>query len=107
LVNSWLMRWRAMSGPDKVPAEQVLKNIRRATQRHLSAEDKMEGLRGEDSIAELYRREGIVQNLYIDPGPGTGLPHDVRSFNPTYLDRILGHSAPAVCVGAEGQGLDH
>jgi transposase len=35
---------------------------------HFSAEDKirivLEGLRGEDSIAELCRREGIVQNLY-------------------------------------------
>ena len=34
---------------------------------HFSAEDKirivLEGLRGEDSIAELCRREGIVQNL--------------------------------------------
>jgi transposase len=41
---------------------------RRATRRHFSAEDKirivLEGLRGEDSIAELCRREGIVQNLY-------------------------------------------
>jgi len=50
------------------PATQVLKNIRRATRRHFSAEDKirivLEGLRGEDSIAELCRREGIVQNLY-------------------------------------------
>ena len=44
------------------------KKIRRATRRHFSAEDKirivLEGLRGEDSIAELFRREGIVQNLY-------------------------------------------
>jgi transposase len=36
--------------------------------RHFSAEDEirivLEGLRGEDSIAELCRREGIVQNLY-------------------------------------------
>ena len=43
-------------------------NYRRATRRHLSSEDKirivLEGLRGEDSIAELCRREGIVQNLY-------------------------------------------
>jgi transposase len=35
---------------------------------YFSAEDKirivLEGLRGEDSIAELCRREGIVQNLY-------------------------------------------
>src|SRR4051794_22838267 len=49
-------------------ATQVLKNVRRATRRHFSAEDKirivLEGLRGEDSIAELCRREGIVQNLY-------------------------------------------
>jgi hypothetical protein len=51
-----------------VPAEQVVKDIRRATRRHFSAEDKirivLEGLRSEDSIAELCRREGIVQNLY-------------------------------------------
>ena len=49
-------------------ATQVLKKIRRATRCHFSAEDKIrivrERLRGEDSIAELCRREGIVQNLY-------------------------------------------
>src|SRR3954469_18771999 len=52
----------------KEPAAQVVKNIRRATRRHFSAEDKirivLEGLRGEDSIAELCGREGIVQSLY-------------------------------------------
>jgi len=55
---------RQKSVPEKEPATQVVKNIRRATQRHFSAEDKirivLEGLRGEDSIAELCRREGIV-----------------------------------------------
>src|ERR1700690_2748332 len=59
---------RQKTGPAKEPAEQVVKDIRRATRRHFSAEDKirivLEGLRGEDSIAELCRREGIVQNLY-------------------------------------------
>jgi transposase-like protein len=54
--------------PTKEPAAQVVKNIRRAARRHFSAEDKirivLEGLRGEDSIAERCRREGIVQNLY-------------------------------------------
>lgn len=59
---------RQKSGPAKAPAEQVVKDIRRVTRRHFSAEDKirvvLEGLRGEDSIAELCRREGIVQNLY-------------------------------------------
>lgn len=59
---------RQKSGPARMPAEQVVKDIRRATRRHFSAEDKirvvLDGLRGEDSIAELCRREGIVQNLY-------------------------------------------
>ena len=54
--------------PTKKPAEQVVKDIRRATRRHFSAEDKirivLDGLRGEDSIAELCRKEGIAQSLY-------------------------------------------
>ena len=54
--------------PAKKPAEAVVKDIRRATRRHFSAEDKirivLEGLRGEDSIAELCRREGIAQGVY-------------------------------------------
>jgi transposase len=56
------------SGPVKEPAEQVIKEIRRATRRQFSAEEKirivLSGLRGEDSIAELCRKEGIAQNLY-------------------------------------------
>ena len=56
------------SGPAKEPAEQVVREIRRVTRRQFSAEEKirivLSGLRGEDSIAELCRREGIVQNLY-------------------------------------------
>ena len=52
----------------KKPAEQVVKDIRRVTRRHFSAEDKikivLDGLRGEDSIAELCRKEGIAQSLY-------------------------------------------
>ena len=56
------------SGPDKAPAEQVLKNIRRQTRRQYSAEEKirivLEGLRGEESIAELCRREGITSSMH-------------------------------------------
>ena len=56
------------SATAKKPAEQVIKDIRRATRRHFSAEDKirivLDGLRGEDSIAELCRKEGIAQSLY-------------------------------------------
>ena len=59
---------RTKSPSSKVPAERVLKDIRRATRKHYSAEDKirivLDGLRGEDSIAELCRREGIAQSMY-------------------------------------------
>ena len=52
----------------KAPAERVVKDIRRQTRRHFSAEDKirivLDGRRGEDSIAELCRKEGIAQSLY-------------------------------------------
>ena len=54
--------------PAKAPAEQIVKDIRRATRRHFSAEEKirvvLEGLRGEASIAELCRREGIASSMY-------------------------------------------
>jgi transposase len=53
---------------EKAPTEQVVRDIRRATRKHYSAEDEirivLEGLRGEDSIAALCRREGIVESLY-------------------------------------------
>jgi len=49
-------------------AEKTVRDIRRASRRNYSAEEKirivLEGLRGEDSIAELCRKEGINQNLY-------------------------------------------
>jgi transposase len=49
-------------------AEQTVRDIRRATRRQYSAEEKirivLEGLRGEVSIAELCRKEGIAQSMY-------------------------------------------
>jgi len=49
-------------------AEEAIKDIRRQTRRHFSAEDKirivLEGLRGEDSISELCRREWIASSQY-------------------------------------------
>ena len=59
---------RAKPSSHKAPAGRVVKDIRRATRKQYSAEDKvrivLDGLRGEDSIAELCRREGIAQSLY-------------------------------------------
>ena len=49
-------------------AEVFVKGVKRRTRKKFTAEEKirivLEGLRGEDSIAELCRREGIAQNLY-------------------------------------------
>ena len=50
------------------PAEKTVRDIRRKTRRQRSPEEKIRivllGLRGEDSIAELCRREGIAESLY-------------------------------------------
>ena len=59
---------RQKSGKQRTTVERVVKDIRRRTRKHHSAEDKirivLEGLRGEESIAELCRREGIATSLY-------------------------------------------
>lgn len=52
----------------KHEADKLVRDIKRATRRKFNAEEKIRivlaGLRGEDSIAELCRREGLHQNLY-------------------------------------------
>ncbi len=50
--------------------EKIVREIKRKTRRKFSAEEKirivLEGLRGEETIAELCRREGISPNLYYN-----------------------------------------
>ena len=52
----------------KKSSEATVRNIRRKTRKKYSAEEKirivLDGLRGETTIAELCRQEGINQNLY-------------------------------------------
>jgi transposase len=52
----------------KDEADRVVRNIKRQTRRKFNAEEKIRivlaGLRGEESVAELCRKEGIHQNLY-------------------------------------------
>jgi transposase len=59
---------RQKSGTKQSHGEKVVKDIRRVTRKQYSAEEKirivLDGLKGEDSIAELCRREGIAQSLY-------------------------------------------
>ena len=59
---------RQKSGPEKQPAEDAIQGHSARFRRHFSAEEKirvvLEGLRGEESIAELCRREGIASSMY-------------------------------------------
>ena len=59
-----------MAPKPKSAPEARVREIRRQTRRRYSVEDKirivLEGLKGEDSIAELCRREGISPNLYYN-----------------------------------------
>jgi transposase len=61
---------RQKSGTEKAPAEKVIKDIRRVTRKQYGAEEKirivLDGLRGEESIAALCRREGIAESLYYN-----------------------------------------
>ena len=61
---------RQKAGTQKASAEQLAKDIRRATRKQYGAEEKirivLEGLRGEESIAALCRREGIAESLYYN-----------------------------------------
>ena len=56
------------SGTSKDAADKLVKGIKRKTRKHYSAEEKIRivlaGLRGEESIAALCRREGISESLY-------------------------------------------
>ena len=60
------MRQKSNSSP--VTSENLVRDIRRATRKHHAAEEKirivLDGLRGESSIAELCRREGIAESMY-------------------------------------------
>ena len=62
------MSQKSSTPPTRVPAEKLVRDIRRATRKHQSAEDKLrivlEGLRGEESFAALCRREALAESLY-------------------------------------------
>jgi transposase len=52
----------------KSEPESIVREIKRRTRKHYSTEEKirivLEGLKGETSIAEISRREGINPNVY-------------------------------------------
>jgi transposase len=61
---------RQRSEVTKPSSEKVIKDIRRVTRKQYGAEEKirivLDGLRGEESIAALCRREGIAESLYYN-----------------------------------------
>jgi transposase len=59
---------RKMRQIKSTSGDRIVKDIKRKTRKQYGAEEKirivLDGLRGEDSIAELCRKEGIAQGLY-------------------------------------------
>jgi transposase len=57
-------------GTSKDAADKLVRGIKRKTRKHYSAEEKIRvvlaGLRGEESISALCRREGIAESLYYN-----------------------------------------
>ncbi len=70
----------------KASTEATVRNIRRKTRRKYSAEEKirivLEGIRGDRSIAELCRREGVSENLYWRWSPSTSLRINAPEIQP-------------------------
>ena len=92
-----------------MPAEKLVRDIRRATRKHHSAEDKirivLEGLRGEESIAALCRREAIAESLYPFYAPEPQLAYRKVALNPN-ICRHINSDARARETQGRGRQLD-
>ena len=99
---------RQKSENQKPSSERIVKDIRRATRKQYSAKEKirivLDGLRGEHSIAELCRREGIAESLYynwskefLEAGKRTA----GRGYS-TCGDQQRGQGSATASPGAEG-----
>ena len=89
---------RQKSGTIGSGLEQMVRNIRRKTRRQYSAEEKilivLDGLRGEDSIAELCRREGLAQSIYYKWS---------KEFLEAGKKRLAGDTARAASTASTGE----
>ena len=91
---------RQQTRRSKEPAEKVVQDIRRATRKHYSAEEKirivLEGLRGEDSIAELCRRKSFLRRNSESTPPtqnlSKGLAAEFLRFATTTMATLIGLS---------------
>ena len=85
---------RHKSGPPGTASEKAIKVIRRATRKHYSAEEEiriaLDGLRGEETITEFGRREGIAQSIYYKWSKEfleAGKRRDCRRYGPCGVHR--------------------
>ena len=96
----------------KQSAEATVKDIKRQTRRKFSSEEKIriviEGLKGEDSIASICRKEGIAQNLYyrwskdfIEAGKKRLAGDTMREANTTEVNELRKESRDLKEVVAE------
>ena len=78
----------------KKKTESIVKDIKRQTRRKFNAEEKirivLEGLKGEDSVAEICRREGIAQKVRSRNSYWNRIPQEVRKL---VADTALDHPA--------------
>jgi transposase len=85
-------------------ANSLIRDIKRKTRRRFSSEEKirivLDGLRGEESIATLCRREGIAQNLYyrwskdfMEAGKKRLSGDTVREANSSEVQELKGENA--------------
>jgi len=85
-------------------ANSLMRDIKRKTRRRFSSEEKirivLDGLRGEESIAVLCRREGIAQNLYyrwskdfMEAGKKRLSGDTVREANSSEVQELKGENA--------------
>jgi len=84
-------------GTSKDAAEKLVQGIKRKTRKQYSAEEKIRivlaGLRGEESIAALCRREGISESLYYTWSKEfleAGKQRDLPPGRPSFITRVLG-----------------
>lgn len=89
------------SGTSKDAADKLVRGIKRKTRKHYSAEEKIRivlaGLRGEESIAALCRREGIAESLYYSWS---------KEFLEAGKNRLAGrHGATSDIAGSQGAAV--
>ena len=101
MVTAKEVEMKQISETRKSGSKQMVRNSCRATRKHYSAEEKtrivLDALRGEDSIAELCRREGIAERLYYSGS---------KAFLEAGKKRLSGDTARQASSG-EVQALRH